>query len=390
MSILNQIIKKNDCIIDFLMDYNKNDLSIFGILGINLTLINYGINKNDESYISKALQNIENIQSKLQNNIKTISVYGQGLISLGVFIDYIEKYQIADIDSNLLKVIIYSGFQNGTLLLKSNNLDFVAGATGIGFYFVNKIQKVNFAHNFLSEWVNKTYNLTKNKIIVYDKHLSNNNKKIINLGLAHGLTNILKLALKLNKIEFETHKTRIIINKIIQFYKNIVTIENEYFYPHTITNSVINKDFKSRMAWCYGDLSLAYILYQASLFLNDLELNHLALNILKQTTIRKKIEETQVVDASLCHGSSGIAHIYNKIFNYTNDEVFRTAHTFWLQYTLNLAHNKNGTLGYIIPNNTDKKKEVGLLSGIAGISLSFQSSIFNTFDWDFCLLLDEI
>ena len=46
MSILNKIIKKNDSIINFLMNYNENDLSIFGLLGINLTLINYGINNN--------------------------------------------------------------------------------------------------------------------------------------------------------------------------------------------------------------------------------------------------------------------------------------------------------------------------------------------------------
>ena len=54
MSILNQITKKNDSIINFLMDYNENDLSIFGFLGINLTLINYGINKNDENHISES------------------------------------------------------------------------------------------------------------------------------------------------------------------------------------------------------------------------------------------------------------------------------------------------------------------------------------------------
>ena len=198
--LIAQISDKNEQIINFLFDYSYDDFSIFGLLGRNLTLINYGLKENNEIFIDKALHNIERMQPSLTAKLSNLSIYSDGLVSFGVLLDYIEKHQVADFDQTIFKITGFSAYQSGKYMLQKNNLDFIAGATGIGFYYSHRMDKCEYSHKYLTEWVSKTFELTKNGIKIYDVHLSSKSENIINLGLAHGLTSVLKLALKLNKI----------------------------------------------------------------------------------------------------------------------------------------------------------------------------------------------
>jgi hypothetical protein len=113
-------------------------------------------------------------------------------------------------------------------------------------------------------------------------------------------------------------------------------------------------------------------------------------SIAQQTTTRRTGEESGVVDAGFCHGSAGIAHLYLKIYRLTQDQEMLKAGQYWLDYTINFERNNNGIMGYAAWDNVNMKpkKELGLLSGHAGIGLVYLSylSSDNTI-WDSSLLL---
>mgnify|MGYP000993101183 CR=1 FL=1 len=102
-------------------------------------------------------------------------------------------------------------------------------------------------------------------------------------------------------------------------------------------------------------------------------------------------KETIVFDAGICHGSAGVAHIFNKMAHYTNNVIFKEAADYWIKKTLEFAHHKDGIGGYKSYTHTDEKwkKEVGFLEGSIGIGLVLSSYITGNFDWDYCLMLND-
>ena len=85
---------------------------------------------------------------------------------------------------------------------------------------------------------------------------------------------------------------------IIQMLKDHVNQNCEHcYFPYC---GIIESPFQlgySRLAWCYGDLGIGIILYQAAKTFNDVELENFALEVLLHTTTRKEIEQTQAFDA---------------------------------------------------------------------------------------------
>jgi hypothetical protein len=61
-----------------------------------------------------------------------------------------------------------------------------------------------------------------------------------------------------------------------------------------------------------------------------------------------------VVDASICHGSAGLAHIFNRLYQATGQSVFRSAAEEWLQHLV---------------ETWCPDAEPGLLTGAAGVGL---------------------
>ena len=90
--------------------------------------------------------------------------------------------------------------------------------------------------------------------------------------------------------------------------------------------------------------------------------------MLYHSTHRRTVEETQVFDAGICHGSAGVAHIYNRMWHYTKDPVFKEATDFWIQKTLDFAVHEDGVAGYKKYNPTTKayENDYGLLEGRSG------------------------
>ena len=106
---------------------------------------------------------------------------------------------------------------------------------------------------------------------------------------------------------------------------------------------------------------------------------------------RRDLKENFVLDAGLCHGTAGIAHIFNRMFINTGVTDFKEASDYWFEETLKMATFEDGLAGYKVWRTKEMggwTNEYGFLEGIAGIGLAMISTISNINpDWDECLLL---
>jgi lantibiotic biosynthesis protein len=100
-----------------------------------------------------------------------------------------------------------------------------------------------------------------------------------------------------------------------------------------------------------------------------------------------------VVDAGLCHGAAGLAHIFNRMAQATGDERLAEAARVWFQRTLEFRQDGQGIGGFLAwaPEADGKpawKGNPGLLTGTAGIALALlAASCPHEPQWDRVLLL---
>ena len=52
------------------------------------------------------------------------------------------------------------------------------------------------------------------------------------------------------------------------------------------------------------------------------------------TVNRKEYIDTAISDCYICHGSSGVAQLYKKIFEISNKEIYNEAYKHWINITI--------------------------------------------------------
>jgi len=137
----------------------------------------------------------------------------------------------------------------------------------------------------------------------------------------------------------------------------------------------------SRTAWCYGDLGVAIALWRV-----EAELG-LACGLARETALdcaTRTPARCQVVDAALCHGSAGLAHLCNRFFQASGDPTFRDAAQQWFAATL-ACDGVAGLPGYEIWGDQPFR----LIDGAIGVGLALVAAITPTEPgWDRLLLAD--
>jgi hypothetical protein len=142
-----------------------------------------------------------------------------------------------------------------------------------------------------------------------------------NMGLAHGIPSILVILSKSYCIARNAVYLEIIdktINWLIEQDSNGVPSFHELV--------IVGKGKKdnlshSRLGWCYGDLSVGYSLYMVYKNTNIERYKQIAIGIINRT-VGRDFDSANVIDNTICHGTIGIAHMYNRLYQYENNSVF--------------------------------------------------------------------
>ncbi len=315
--------------------------------------------------------------------------YCAGIAGLSFLLTFFEKKNLLDspIDEEINQYLFIE-LKNQ---LSKNLLDFLHGALGISYYFTKKgndkiplDEIVSYLQN------NAIVDEGENNKIKWAIH--GDKKNYYNISLSHGMSSIICILLKMYRV-FDANN-EIIHSLIVGGINYIIAQEidkEKYgsYYPYTSIESEVELK-GSRLSWCYGDLTIATTLYQAGQVLKRQDWINKAIEVLLYAaTKRRNLKKNLVMDACFCHGTSGIGHIFYRMYWNTKLPEFKDAADYWFYETLKMAYHKDGLAGYKVwYTNGTWHNETNLLKGIAGVGLALLSYYYEIEpSWDECFLL---
>ena len=163
-------------------------------------------------------------------------------------------------------------------------------------------------------------------------------------------------------------------------------------YPHIVADGRDPKP--GRLAWCYGDPGVAVGLLAAGRALNDTPTMDEAVAL--ALLCAGRTGDPSVVDAPLCHGAAGLAHVFNRLHQQTGEERLATAARYWAEDALarRVPGRPVAGFGSVRPDENDVMTYEplgGFLEGAAGIGLALLSATSADLpDWDAVLLTKPV
>lgn len=150
---------------------------------------------------------------------------------------------------------------------------------------------------------------------------------------------------------------------------------------------------RSRLAWCYGDPGIAAALLVTARARGDAALERVAIELALEAGNRPA-ELSGVRDAGLCHGSAGLAHLFNRMYQETGEPRLAAISRHWFEHALDFRQPGKGLAGYLAFTFEDDavtekwRADPGLLEGAAGIGLALLAGL-DDFEpaWDRVLML---
>ncbi|MCK8496080.1 lanthionine synthetase C family protein [Spirosoma sp. RP8] len=392
---MNKIDNRLEAIYNALLINNENVNSglLGGTLGEFLFINEYNkvcLNLVDSNFTHNLLEKVLNYYS---DNVFSYNL-NYGIVGLGLIIKYLEKDNqkegyLTNLNEDILNIVKPYYLNN----YKNIDLDYMNGIPGIIIYLIE-----NDSNDLIELYID---NLIKENYLEESggkwslNSLLNKDDKAINIGLSHGIISHLYIFLKIYEKGFINEKVLSLISKLWSFLQKVKVIPNcsDESYFGTIVKEN-DKTVNSRLAWCYGDLSIGYLLLKTSISIDNAEMKEVALNVLLFSTNRKTIKDTKIIDAGICHGSAGVAYIYRKVYEITNIITFKECYEFWIKYTIDGFSFNDGIGGYkfYIPDKELRFNWINNLSfleGASGVGLVVMNYKYNnTSNWDQLLMLD--
>jgi lantibiotic modifying enzyme len=211
-----------------------------------------------------------------------------------------------------------------------------------------------------------------------------------NLGVAHGVPGVVGFLAQLNTAGLLQNKVRPLISGAVAWLlKQRLPKGSDSVFATTTGHPGASPP--SRAAWCYGDPGIALVLLAAARSFGEREWEEQALAIGREVAQREP-KKCGVNDAGLCHGASGLAHLFNRFFQATGEDVFLKAARFWFGQALQMRKPGAGIAGFAPWYPKDTERDVwsmtrGFLMGGSGIALALLAAITDLEPrWDRLLL----
>ena len=388
---LEEIVK---CVVDGIENNTiDNTTGLYdGKFGILLFLYYYASYSGDK----KIRAFTDNYAEKISDALWTerIPTFCSGLSGILYVVEFLREQHFIDIDiddadNDLNHYLIHSMDR----FMDNRYYDFMHGALGIGLYFMKQGKEIKPVLKLI-DFLYDTAEKDPQKKIFKWKSITNMDEGTVgyNIALSHGISSIVLFLARVITNRIEHDKLHDLLEGAVNYLLSQeidVNLYGSYFPPQSLENenSFIGK---SRLGWCYGDLGVAYSIWYAGKTLGNKGWSDKGMNILINSTERKEVIDNYVFDAGLCHGSAGIAMVYNRLFLETNSTLFLNAYYYWLELTLMFSTFIDGLAGYKTFQGSDKESErdYNLLTGVSGIGLMFVSYLLNNKQkWDELFLL---
>jgi lantibiotic biosynthesis protein len=278
--------------------------------------------------------------------------------------------------------------------------DLISGLVGYGIYALERMPRPGGRECLervvarLAETVERlprgiTWRTTPDLMIQRDRDLHPEGN--YNLGLAHGVPGVIGLLALAQAAGVECRD--LLDGAVAWLLSCKLPADAGSFFAYNEDPAPSQTEIRSsRLAWCYGDLGIAASLLVAARALGEEGWQRQALEIARSAAQRTQ-ETSGIVDAGICHGAAGAAHIFNRLYQETGDPILREAALTWFDRSLDSFRQGEGYGGYLmyIPDETtalDWRKDPGFLTGSAGVGLALLAAATPVApEWDRTLLI---
>ncbi len=212
-----------------------------------------------------------------------------------------------------------------------------------------------------------------------------------NLGVAHGVPGVIWFLARAAAVGIEEDHCLQLLGRVVPWLLEQRHPEGE----GSVFPGFVAPGFQPgwcRSAWCYGDPGAAAVLYLAARAVGEIPWQTEALAIARAAA-RRRQEVSGVVDACICHGAAGLAHLFNRLYQESGDIAFRDAAVKWFEDVIERQQPGTGVAGFsaaYLDANGDRHEEAspGLLEGTVGIGLALLAGLSDVSpDWDRMFLL---
>ena len=238
---------------------------------------------------------------------------GYGLASLGWLINLIQQENlsteaIADIDTEEINAILERKLY---LMIDARNFDYFKGSLGLLYYLSQIDNEQDYFNRTAKYFVNEIEQCLKER---YDfsilRSYAGVRERVINIGTPHGLTGILLILLIIREKRADLCPDNTILNFAEIIISHKFGESKRSFFPAFV--HLDGKKESSGIAWCYGDLMIAYALFKTNKLLDRHEYFNLASEILKNIFRRLDFSATELC---LCHGLPSLYYIFKGLYN---------------------------------------------------------------------------
>jgi lantibiotic biosynthesis protein len=260
--------------------------------------------------------------------------------------------------------------------------DLVVGVTGLGVYASQRFPQpsaieclhriVERLHEHAQHDEHGTYWWTPPAGILHAESRKEYPSGRADLGLAHGAAGAIALLGGICAARVELQVARPLLEGAVSWLlAHPVATEAGPTFPIWLA-----PDFEpspARCAWCYGDPGIAAALLLAARGVAAADWERAAVALACRAAERPP-ERTGIRDACFCHGTAGLAHIYNRMYQATEEPKLGRAAVYWLERTLDFYRLARDGGGSWVQGSRDRAAEgpwtgTGLLEGAAGVAL---------------------
>jgi lantibiotic modifying enzyme len=276
--------------------------------------------------------------------------------------------------------------------------DLVNGLVGLGVYMLNRLPRAQAVTN-LERIVAHLHQLAKRgeEGITWrtpPEQLPTASREEYpdgwyNLGVAHGVPGVIGLLSEICAMDIAQPQARVLLDGAVRWMLTQKLPQGATALFEMCKGSA-HKPSPARLAWCYGDAGIAVTLMRAAQCTGTAEWAREASAIAAAARDRP-LHESGVCDSCLCHGTAGLAHIFNRFYQSTGEEPFKQAALVWFDHTLKLRRPGQGFGGflyyYLEGQDVQWLPRPGILEGSAGIGLALLAAVTDVEPtWDRILL----
>lgn len=212
------------------------------------------------------------------------------------------------------------------------------------------------------------------------------------LGLAHGIPGILGFLAAARRTGVDDPRVTTLAEGTVRWLlsQRLPEVSDTAFPAFHIPGTAPSP---TRTAWCYGDLGMAAVLLSAARAFGRSDWETEAI-VLARLAADRSEKSAAAVDACLCHGTAGNAHIFLRLYHATGDPLLKEAALTWIERTLRIRRPGAEMAGF--PNWVPSENggegnwhaDAGFLMGISGIGLALLAAVSDVEPaWDRVMML---